>query len=70
MAKTLEVGDKVPDFKLPSSTDKEISLADFKGKKIVLYFYPKDDTPGCTTEACDFRDAAQSYAELNTVIVV
>lgn len=69
MAKTLEVGDKVPDFKLPSSTDKEISLADFKGKKIVLYFYPKDDTPGCTTEACDFRDAAQSYAELNTVIV-
>lgn len=65
----LESGDFVPDIKLPSSSGKDISLADYKGKKIVLYFYPKDDTPGCTTEACDFRDNLKTYAELNAVVV-
>ncbi len=65
----LELGDQVPDLKLPSSSGKELSLADFQGKKIVLYFYPKDDTPGCTTEACDFRDTQEDFSKLNTVIV-
>ena len=51
----LKVGDKAPAFNLPSQEGK-ISLKDFKGKTVVLYFYPKDLTPGCTTEACDFRD--------------
>lgn len=65
----LDIGDSVPDLKLPSSSGKEVSLTDFKGKKVVLYFYPKDDTPGCTTEACDFRDNLKKYENENTVIV-
>lgn len=65
----LSLGDKVPDLKLPSSSGKDVSLTDYKGKKIVLYFYPKDDTPGCTTEACDFRDNLKTYAELNAVVI-
>lgn len=65
----LHVGDKVPDIRLPSSLGKDVSLTDFEGKKIVLYFYPKDDTPGCTTEACEFRDALKKYDGLNTVII-
>lgn len=69
MTKTLDLGDTVPDFKLPSSDGKEMSLHDFAGKKIVLYFYPKDDTPGCTTEACDFRDSQEDFSKLNAVIV-
>ena len=52
----LSVGDKAPDFSLMSSDGKTISLKDFRGKKIVLYFYPKDDTPGCTKEACSFSE--------------
>lgn len=65
----LKVGDAVPDFKLPSSDGKELSLHDFKGKKIVLYFYPKDDTPGCTAEACDFRDTQEDFSKLNVEII-
>ena len=57
----LKEGDKAPDFKGINQKGEEVSLADFKGKKIVLYFYPKDDTPGCTKEACNFRD---NYKEL------
>ena len=52
----LKVGDKAPQFTLPSGDGKNLSLKDFRGKKVVLYFYPKDDTPGCTSEACSFRD--------------
>jgi len=52
----LKVNDKAPDFKLKDSDGKEHKLSDFKGKKVVVYFYPKDNTPGCTQEACDFRD--------------
>ncbi|MCS6820221.1 MAG: thioredoxin-dependent thiol peroxidase [Chitinophagales bacterium] len=52
----LKIGDKAPDFSAPDQNGKNVKLADFKGKKIVLYFYPKDDTPGCTKEACSFRD--------------
>ncbi len=52
----LKEGDAAPDFKLKSTEGKEISLKEFRGRQVVLYFYPKDDTPGCTREACDFRD--------------
>ena len=54
---TLNPGDKAPHFSLPASTDETISLLGTAGRKVVLYFYPKDDTPGCVKEACSFRDA-------------
>ncbi len=53
---TLEIGDKAPAFKLKNDRGETVKLAQFKGQKVVLYFYPKDDTPGCTAQACDFRD--------------
>ena len=64
---TLHVGDPAPDFTANNQDGQPISLHDFKGKKLVLYFYPKDDTPGCTAQACDLRDnyermLAQGYA--------
>src|SRR5215467_5724220 len=55
-AKELTVGQKAPDFTVLNDKGEKVKLADFKGKKVVLYFYPKDDTPGCTKEACAFRD--------------
>jgi peroxiredoxin Q/BCP len=55
------VGEKAPPFALPASTGQHISLQDFAGKTVVLYFYPRDDTPGCTTEACDFRDSYDAF---------
>ena len=58
-------GDKFPDFKLESDDGKEVSLYDLQGKKTILYFYPKDDTPGCTKEACSFRDNINSFKSLN-----
>jgi thioredoxin-dependent peroxiredoxin len=66
---TAETGTKAPDFKLPASNGKEVQLSDFKGKNVVLYFYPKDMTPGCTTQACDFRDKHSDFEEQNTVII-
>lgn len=57
---TLAAGDKAPDFTAKDQNGKTVSLSDFKGKTVILYFYPKDDTPGCTAEACDFRDNYQS----------
>ncbi|MCM3719959.1 thioredoxin-dependent thiol peroxidase [Fictibacillus phosphorivorans] len=66
---TAETGTKAPDFKLPASNGEEIQLSDFKGKNVVLYFYPKDMTPGCTTQACDFRDRHKDFEEQDTVIV-
>jgi peroxiredoxin Q/BCP len=57
---TLKAGDKAPDFTAKDQNGKTVSLADLKGKTVILYFYPKDDTPGCTAEACDFRDNYQS----------
>jgi peroxiredoxin Q/BCP len=57
---TLKEGDIAPDFTAKDQNGKTVSLAGFKGKNIILYFYPKDDTPGCTAEACDFRDNYQS----------
>ncbi|WP_332646269.1 thioredoxin-dependent thiol peroxidase [Lysinibacillus sp. 54212] len=58
-----------PQFTLPNENGESVSLADFKGKNVVLYFYPKDMTPGCTTQACDFRDAYTDFSDLNAVIL-
>jgi peroxiredoxin Q/BCP len=68
-AKMVAVGQAAPDFTLQSSGDRMISLKDFRGKNVVLYFYPKDMTPGCTTEACDFRDYHPEFAQLDTVVL-
>ena len=57
----LKEGDKAPDFKSKDQNGNPVKLSDFKGKRVVLYFYPKDDTPGCTKEACSFRDADDVY---------
>src|SRR3954454_8064952 len=57
----LNVGDKAPDFTSTDQDGKTVSLSDFKGNRLALYFYPKDDTPGCTKEACSFRDADDVY---------
>ena len=65
----LEVGKAAPAFSLDSTEDKKISLKDFKGKKVVLYFYPKDDTPGCTAEACSFRDLTPDFKKAGAVIL-
>lgn len=66
---SVEVGKQVVDFTLPNEKGEKFSLADFKGKNVVLYFYPKAMTPGCTTEACDFRDNNESFKELDAVII-
>jgi len=65
----LEIGSKAIDFTLKNKDNKEIKLSDYLGKKVILYFYPKDDTPGCTQEACDFRDNLVSFEEKNCVIL-
>ena len=65
----LNVGDVVPDFCLPNQDEEEICLRDIKGRWIVLYFYPKDNTPGCTTEACDFTAALPDFEGLNATIL-
>ena len=65
----LSAGDKAPDFTLPADTGNEISLSALKGKKVVLYFYPKDDTPGCTKEACDFRDNLAAFNKLGAQVI-
>ena len=66
---SIEINKLAPDFKLMGSDGKEHSLSDYKGKNIVLYFYPKDNTAGCTTEACDFRDNIQNFHDLNAIIL-
>ena len=65
----LEVGTKAPEFCLPNQDDEEICLRDIKGKWIVLYFYPKDNTPGCTTQACDFTAAQPDFSALDAIIL-
>ncbi len=66
---SLKIGDKAPNFKFTDENGKLIRLSDFLGKNIVIYFYPKDNTPGCTTEACDFRDLHAEFCKKNTVII-
>lgn len=66
---SLKIGDMAPDFTLPSGEGKEVSLKDFRGKKLVIYFYPKDDTPGCTKEACSFRDNLSRVKKKGAAII-
>lgn len=66
---TVEAGVPAPNFSLEAQTGEKVALDDLKGKNVVLYFYPKDMTPGCTTEACDFRDKHELFEELNAVII-
>lgn len=65
----LSVGAAAPAFDLLGDDDKRHSLSDFAGKRVVLYFYPKDDTPGCTREACDFRDSLEKMTARNMVVI-
>ncbi|BAF71273.1 thioredoxin-dependent thiol peroxidase [Sulfurovum sp. NBC37-1] len=65
----LNVGEKVPDFCLPNQDEEEICFRDIKGRWIVLYFYPKDNTPGCTTEACDFTAALPDFEGLDAIVL-
>ena len=73
MAKELELklkaGDVAPDFSVATSGGGKVSLADFKGKPVILYFYPKDDTPGCTKEACAFRDGFAEFEKRGAVVL-
>jgi peroxiredoxin Q/BCP len=73
MAKELElklkIGDRAPDFSTATNGGGKISLADFKGKSVVLYFYPRDDTPGCTKEACAFRDHFADFKKAGAVVL-
>ena len=65
----VEEGKVAPDFSLPNADGELIKLSSFKGKNIILYFYPKDNTPGCTKQACDFRDSIQNYDAVNAVVI-
>lgn len=65
----IAIGKPVPDFQLPATGDQNLSLSDFRGSHLVLYFYPKDNTPGCTTEGKEFRDHHGEFQSLNTEIL-
>jgi len=65
----LQIGDQAPDFTLPTDNDGQITLSALKGQKVVIYFYPKDDTPGCTKESCGFSEALPAFNALNTAII-
>lgn len=69
MAKELKIGDAAPSFSLPANGDRTVSLSDYAKRKLVIYFYPKDNTPGCTTEAIDFTAAVKDFDKANTEIV-
>jgi len=66
---SIKPGTQAPDFTLPDAHGKAHSLSAYRGKNVIVYFYPKDDTPGCTKEACSFRDLAPSYAGANAVVL-
>jgi peroxiredoxin Q/BCP len=66
---TVNIGKKVPNFELPATGEQTIKLSGLKGKKVVIYFYPKDSTPGCTTEGQDFRDNHNKFKRANTVVL-
>jgi thioredoxin-dependent peroxiredoxin len=64
-----KIGDKAPNFTLKSDEGKDVSLKDFAGKRVLLYFYPKASTPGCTIEACEFRDLTPKFEKADTVVL-
>jgi thioredoxin-dependent peroxiredoxin len=67
---TIRIGDRAPDFSLPSQDGKTVSLADYRGKNaVVLFFYPKDESPICTKEACSFRDAYEDFVKAGSVVI-
>ena len=66
---SLKPGDKAPDFTLPTDGSGKVTLSKLRGKKVILYFYPKDDTSGCTAEACGFRDSAAAFKKLKAQVV-
>jgi len=68
MSKKVKIGDKVPDFAVPATGDKVVNLQEITNKNIVLYFYPKDNTPGCTTEGIDFNNLYDKFKKANTII--
>ena len=65
----IDAGDLAPDFELPSDRGDTVRLTDLRGRRVILYFYPKDDTSGCTKEACGFRDALPSFEERNAAVL-
>jgi thioredoxin-dependent peroxiredoxin len=65
----LQVGDPAPEFTLPNQSGEPVSLADLRGRRVVIYFYPKDDTPGCTKEACNFRDQWSAFAQHDIAVL-
>ena len=65
----MKVGDKAPDVRLKTDSGEEFKLSEMKGKRVVLYFYPKADTPGCTVEACEFRDGIKAFAKKGAAVV-
>src|SRR3954454_21591977 len=65
----LNTGDSAPDFELPDQDDKRVRLSSLRGRRVVLYFYPKADTPGCTTQACGVRDHSGDYERANAVVL-
>ena len=65
----IEAGDAVPDFELPDQDGRPVRLKDFRGQRVVVYFYPKADTPGCTTQACGVRDRKADYAQAGAVVL-
>jgi peroxiredoxin Q/BCP len=65
----LRIGDRAPDFSLPAGDGKTVSLADLRGKVTVLFFYPKDETPGCTREACEFRDSYETFKDAGAEVI-
>lgn len=69
MTEQLKTGDAAPDFTTTTDEGKTVKLSDYQGKRVVLYFYPKDDTPGCTTQACGFRDHYVEIEEKNAVVL-
>ncbi len=69
MSRMIEEGTTAPDFTLPNQDGEDTSLSDFAGRPVVLYFYPKADTPGCTTQACGIRDHSSEYEELGAVVL-
>ena len=65
----LKVGDPAPDIRLHTDTDEDFRLSQMKGKRVVLYFYPRADTPGCTVEACEFRDGIKAFSKKGTAVI-